>query len=518
MTSVEVRLSHPFNAGSYFLDRLVEQGHAASLAILYGDQRLTYADVLDQANRAGNVLAQEGVQRGDRVLLLLPDSPTFVACFWGAIKIGAVPIPANTLLRGEEYGFLLRDSGARAVVVEVELLRQVEPFLSGEGEVPAVLVSGRPEAGAKSLEQRMAEASASLVAAQTRADDPAFWLYTSGSTGTPKGVVHQQRDMVFCLEAYAKHVLGISSQDRTFSASKLFFAYGLGNGLSLPFGVGASTVLMAERTTADRVFEIIQRYRPTIFFGVPTLYAAMLRVPEAEKQYDLSSIRCAVSAGEALPAPLWERFQERFGIEILDGIGSTEMLHIFISNRPEEVQPGSSGKLVPGYEARIVDEQGAEVAAGQIGNLWIRGGSAAAGYWNRSESTEKTFVNGWVMTGDKYTSDAAGYYWYCGRSDDMIKVSGQWVSPLEVESVLLAHPGVAECAVVGAPDSDGLIKPKAFVVANPPASSGGLAESELLDLAQAKLASHKVPRWIVFAESLPKTATGKIQRFKLREG
>ena len=518
MTSVEVRLSHPFNAGSYFLDRLVEQGHAASLAILYGDQRLTYADVLDQANRAGNVLAQEGVQRGDRVLLLLPDSPTFVACFWGAIKIGAVPIPANTLLRGEEYGFLLRDSGARAVVVEVELLRQVEPFLSGEGEVPAVLVSGRPEAGAKSLEQRMAEASASLVAAQTRADDPAFWLYTSGSTGTPKGVVHQQRDMVFCLEAYAKHVLGISSQDRTFSASKLFFAYGLGNGLSLPFGVGASTVLMAERTTADRVFEIIQRYRPTIFFGVPTLYAAMLRVPEAEKQYDLSSIRCAVSAGEALPAPLWERFQERFGIEILDGIGSTEMLHIFISNRPEDVKPGSSGKLVPGYEARIVDEQGAEVAAGQIGNLWIRGGSAAAGYWNRSESTEKTFVNGWVMTGDKYTRDAAGYYWYCGRSDDMIKVSGQWVSPLEVESVLLAHPGVAECAVVGAPDSDGLIKPKAFVVANPPASSGGLPESELFDLAQAKLPSYKVPRWIVFADTLPKTATGKIQRFKLREG
>jgi benzoate-CoA ligase len=322
--------------------------------------------------------------------------------------------------------------------------------------------------------------------------------------------------MMYCLETYAKQILHLTSHDRTFSGSKLFFAYGLGNALYFPFGVGASTVLLPERPTPEKVFQVIDRYKPTIFYGVPTLYAAMLQVPDVEKKYDLSSVRCAVSAGEALPAPLWEKFRARFGLTILDGIGSTEMLHIFISNRCDDVMPGSSGKLVPGYEAKITDEQGRELPDGEIGNLWIRGESAAAGYWNRRERTRATFVGEWVMTGDKYIRDEKGYFCFSGRSDDMLKVGGLWVSPAEIESALLAHPAVAECAVVGCNDTDGLTNPKAFVVAASSTSPGELLGNELQEFLKGKLASYKIPRWIVFAESLPKRATGKIQRFKLR--
>ena len=517
MTSVKNPLAEKFNAATHFVDRNVEEGRAHEVAIFYDDQQLTYGQVLDMVNRAGNLLAQQGVGKQERVLLLLPDSPAFVACFWGAIKIGAVPIPTNTLLSGEEYEFVLRDSGAHALVVDADLLDKVEPYLDRLPDLRTVLVARKSKPGFKSLDQLAQGASDQLIAAPTRRDDPAFWLYTSGSTGAPKGAIHRHRDMVCCLEQYAKPVLQISSQDRTFSASKLFFAYGLGNGLYFPFGVGASTVLLAERATAQKVFQMIDRYRPTLFFGVPTLYAAMLQILDAEKHYDLSSVRCAVSAGEALPAPLWEKFHHRFGITILDGIGSTEMLHIFISNRLDDTKPGSSGKLVPGYEAKITDEQGIEVSPGQIGNLWIRGESAAAGYWNRSDRTQATFVSGWTMTGDKYIRDENGHFWYCGRSDYMLKVSGLWVSPTEVESALLAHPAVAECALVGALDPNGLIKAKAFVVASSSAPPAEQLQSELREFVKARLADYKVPRWIVFVESLPKTATGKIQRFKLRE-
>jgi benzoate-CoA ligase len=306
------------------------------------------------------------------------------------------------------------------------------------------------------------------------------------------------------------------ASDRTFSTSKLFFAYGLGNALYFPFGVGASTVLLAERPSAEKVFEIVTRHRPTIFFAVPAVYAAMLQAPEAT-QPDLRSIRCAVSAGEALPAPLWERFRERFGIPILDGIGSTEMLHMFISNRSGDVVPGSSGKIVPGYSARIVDENAHEVSPGQMGELQVCGESAAAGYWKRPELTEATFRGDWTVTGDKYICDERGYYWYSGRSDDMLKVSGLWVSPVEVETALLAHPAVLECAVVGATDSDGLTKPKAFVVLKNPLYGPAAILAELRDLLHSRLPGYKVPQWIVSMDRLPRTATGKIQRFKLRE-
>ena len=517
MSSTDSAYPEPFNVATYFVDRNVQAGRGEHLAVHCGDQRLTYAQVLSMVNKTGNLLAQKGVKQGDRVVLLLPDSPAFVSSFWGAIKIGAVPIPINTLLTGEEFAFTLRDSRARALIAEVSLLEKAETQLYNLSDLAVVLAADGTKPGFESFDALLENNSAELQPAPTRAEDPAFWLYTSGSTGAPKGAIHLHRSMVHCFENFAKGILGITAQDRTFSASKLFFAYGLGNGLYFPFGVGASTVLLPERAAAEMVFQVIDRFKPTLFFAVPTLYSAMLQLPDAEKQYDLSSIGRAVSAGEALPAALWQKFRERFGITILDGIGSTEMLHMFISNRQDDVKPGCSGKIVTGYEARITDEQGVEMSPGQIGNLWIRGKSSAAAYWNRPDVTKATFVDGWTMTGDRYVQDESGYFWYHGRSDDMLKVSGMWVSPVEVENAILAHPAVAECAVVGARDADGLTKPKAFIVPGASAPPAGQFEEELFEFLKTKLAGYKVPRWVVLSDSLPKTATGKIQRFRLRQ-
>ncbi len=519
MGRLKLTIPERFNVAAYFVDRHLDEGRGDALAVLYQDQQFTYRQIVGLMNRATNAFAYEGVRRGDRILLLLFDSPAFVAAFWGAIKLGAVPIPTNTLLATDDYEFMLRDSEARFLVVEEKLLEKVAPFLGQLGNLKTAWVTGSAEqAGAriKSFDAALAESSPKASAAPTHRDDPAFWLYTSGSTGRPKAAIHRHRDMVYCLEFFAKQVLEISAGDRTFSTSKLFFAYGLGNALYFPFGVGASTVLLSERPTAEKVFEIVRCHQPTVFFGVPAVYAAMLQAPEAS-QLDLGSVRCAVSAGEALPAPLWSRFRDRFGISIVDGIGSTEMLHMFISNRPDDIVPGSSGKLVPGYGARIVDEQGNEVPAGQMGELQISGESAAAGYWNRPDLTAASFRGEWTVTGDKYICDERGYYWYCGRSDDMLKVSGLWVSPLEVETAVLAHPAVLECAVVGATDHDGLTKPKAFVVRKNSLATPSTFEAELRGFLHGRLPAYKVPQWIVVTESLPRTATGKVQRFKLRD-
>lgn len=349
-----------------------------------------------------------------------------------------------------------------------------------------------------------------MEAANTSKDDSAFWLYSSGSTGFPKGCVHLQHDMSYCTECYAKPVLGMKEDDITFSAAKLFFAYGLGNGLYFPFGVGASTVLYPGRPLAEDMFKVVQQNRPTIFFGVPTLYASMLALPDAEKRFDFSSVRVCVSAGESLPADILRRWQEKFHVDILDGIGSTEILHIFISNRAGEIRPGSTGKLVPGYEALITDESGHAVQQGEIGNLLIRGDSIAAYYWNKHEKTKDTMNGYWIHTGDKYYQDADGYFWYGGRSDDMLKVSGQWVSPVEVEAALISHPAVLECAVVGDMDADKLIKPRAYVVLNAGYEASPALADELKAFVKERLASFKYPRWIDFVAELPKTATGKI--------
>lgn len=511
----KVSIPENFNVAEYFIDRNLDEGRSDQTAIFFQDQKLSYGHVAEQVRRASNAFLSGGISPGDRVMITLFDSPNFVAAFWGAIRMGAIPIPANTMLSADECAFMLRDSGARGLVIEEILLQKVAASLSQLSELKSIWIAGAQPSNHINLEHALAQSSAVAVAARTRRDDPAFWLYTSGSTGKPKAAIHRHRDMVYCFDLYARQVLGIGPRDITFSTSKLYFAYGLGNALYFPFGVGASTVLLADRPTPEKILDIMVRHRPTFFYAVPTIYASLLQAPGADTSH-WASVRRAVSAGEALPAPVWARFKEKFGVSIIDGIGSTEILHMFISNRPGDCVPGCSGKLVPGYEARIVNEQCADAPPGQVGELHVRGASAAAGYWNREELTRATFRGDWAVTGDKYFRDEQDYFWYCGRSDDMMKVSGLWVSPLEVESALLTHPAVHECAVVAMVDNDGLTKPKAFVVLKDAAFPPAEIETVLIQFLKTLLPGYKVPQWIVQADSLPRTATGKIQRFKLR--
>ena len=506
-----------FNIAAHLVDRHVAEGRGAAPAFLYEDRTLTYADLQELANRTGNALRELGVGLEDRVLMICLDAPEFLGTFWGAIKMGAVPVPVNTMMRSADYLYFLNDSRARVAVVSAPLLAEAAPALVEAKYVKHVLIAGGSPGQFMSWEDRIARASAALEPAATSRDDAAFWLYSSGSTGFPKGAVHLHHDIHICCETYARQVLGIRPADRVFSAAKLFFAYGLGNAGYFPLGVGAQSVLSPHRPTPEGVFEVIARYRPTIFFGVPTLYAAMLAVKEAEARFDTSSLRLCVSAGEALPEEIYTRWRERFGVEIIDGIGTTEIGHIFISNRPGQARPGSSGLPVPGYELAIVDDEGRPVPQGEIGNLRVKGDSTMAYYWNKHEKTKETLFGPWIQTGDKYYQDADGYFWYCCRSDDMLKVGGIWVSPVEVEATLIKHPAVLEAAVVGKEDTDRLVKPKAFVVLKEPAGGGPPLAEELKGFVKDKIAPYKYPRWIEFVGELPKTATGKIQRFKLRE-
>jgi len=511
-----VAVPDQFNAAVYFLDRNIEEGRGEKVAIRVGEQAYTYRQVQELTNRVGNALRGLGVEMENRVALLLLDSVEFVATFLGAMKIGAVPVPLNTLLRPSDYLYLLNDSRAKVLVAHAQLWEPLRSIAAQLKYLRWIVVVGPGQGQELPFQKWVAEASPEPEGADTSKDDVAFWLYSSGTTGFPKGAVHLQHDMVYCAELYAKGILGMSESDITLSAAKLFFAYGLGNSLYFPSFVGAASVYYPERPLPEKMFEVITRFRPTLFFAVPTLYAAMLQVPEAERRYDLSSLRLCVSAGEALPAEIYRRWQDRFGVEIIDGIGTTEVLHIFISNRPGRAKPGSSGLVVPGYKAKIVDEEGKPVKQGEIGNLMVRGDSIAAYYWNKHEATKKTMVGEWIYTGDKYYQDEEGYFWYCGRSDDMLKVGGIWVSPIEVESALIEHPAVLETAVVGHKDEDGLVKPKAFVVLKADIEGTPQLAAELQAFVKERIAPYKYPRWLEFVDELPKTATGKIQRFKLR--
>jgi benzoate-CoA ligase family protein len=512
-----IQLPDAFNAAAAFVDGHIGEGRAGRIALRHEGRTFTYGEVAAAVNRVGNGLRALGVEMENRVLLLLYDSPEFVASFFGAIKIGAVPVPVNTMMRAQDYEYFLNDSRAKVLIAHRALWDEVAKGRSRLQYLKHVVIVGEPEPGQRAFDRWIAEASPDLEPAPTSKDDVAFWLYSSGSTGFPKGTVHLQHDMVYCADLYASQILNIGPDDVTFSAAKLFFAYGLGNSLYFPFRVGASAILYPGRPLPETMFEIITRERPTLFFGVPTLYAAMLATRDAEQRYDLSSLRLCVSAGEALPAELYTRWKERFGTEILDGIGTTEILHIFISNRRGRVKPGSSGTVVPGYEAKIVDEEGHAVKRSHIGNLIVKGESTCAYYWNQHEKTKQTIQGAWIITGDKYYQDDDGFYWYAGRADDMLKVGGIWVSPIEVENTLIQHGAVLEAAVVGHEDDDRLVKPKAFVVLKEDYTASPALEEELKVFVKDKIAPYKYPRWIAFVPELPKTATGKIQRFKLRQ-
>jgi benzoate-CoA ligase family protein len=508
-----------FNAATHFVDRNVVEGRGSRIAIECGDVRITYAEVQEHVNRVGGALRGIGVRPEDRVLLLLLDGPQFVYAFFGAIKIGAVPVPLNTLWKPADYQYVIRDSRASVLIVSAELRPAIDRIPDAERRsLQHVIEVGAPADASHSFARFESQGSAELDAEPTSRDAPAFWLYSSGSTGAPKGCVHLQHDMVVCAELFGKGVLGIRERDRCFSVAKLFFAYGLGNALYFPFSVGATTILWPGPPLPQHVYAVIERHKPTLFYSVPTGYGMLLAQerPSADADFDLSSVRLAVSAGEALPAALYNRFKARFGVDIIDGIGSTETLHMFISNRQDAIRPGSSGQIVDGYEARLLDEEGRSVAPGEIGNLWIRGDSICAGYWNQHEKTKNTIEGHWIRTGDKFTVDADGYYWYAGRSDDMLKVGGLWVSPVEVENALVAHEAVLECGVVGREDHDGLVKPQAFIVLRDSSAGSPELAKSLQQFVRDRLAEYKRPRWVEFVAELPKTATGKIQRFKLR--
>ncbi|HVS04907.1 MAG TPA: benzoate-CoA ligase family protein [Candidatus Dormibacteraeota bacterium] len=512
-----VNVPDQFNAADYLVDRHVRDGRGGRTAILCGDESVTYAQVSERSNRVGNGLRSLGVRREERVLLLLLDTPAFAYSFFGAQKIGAVPIPTNTLLKSQDYRYMLNDSRATVAIVSEPLLPQLAAIPRNElPHLQHLVIDGRPTADAIGFEQLLAAAPA-LEPDKTSKDDAAFWLYSSGTTGFPKGAVHLHHDVVHTVVCYAQGVLGMTADDRTFSVAKLFFAYGLGNALTFPLAVGATTILWPGPPTPPNVYAQIERHKPTLFYSVPTNYGQLLAHKREGADFDLSSVRRAVSAGEALPKALYERFKDRFGVEILDGIGSTEILHIFISNRSGRVRPGSAGELVPGYEARIVDEGGDDVADGTVGNLLIKGDSICAYYWNKHDRTKDTIEGHWIRTGDKFSRDADGYYWYAGRADDMLKVGGIWVSPVEIENTLVEHPAVQEAGVIGRRDADDLEKPMAYVVLAAGRQGSEELARELQDFVRSKIAEYKRPRWIAFVEALPKTATGKTQRFKLRQ-
>ncbi len=507
-------LPERFNAADWFVARHIREGRGDRVAVVTDGVTLTYAHVDTSVREFASALQRAGVGADQRIAFILPDGPLFVTAFWGAMAAGAVAVPLSTLLKPRDYRAILADCAARMVLIDPAIVSPAEiTDLGVDVWTPDDVIA------------RTHDSPPIATYASTHRDGFAFFLYTSGTTGEPKGVVHLHHDMWICCETYGRHVLGITPDDRCYSVARLFFAYGLGNALYFPFHVGAAAILHPGRPTPETVFSQVKRHRPTLFFGVPTAYANMLSVmqsaslPDAPSpDVDFSSVRACASAGESLPGALFERWKSATGCEILDGIGSTELCHIFLSNHPGACKPGSTGVPVHGYELRLVDETGTNVPVGELGDLLVRGDSTAALYWNKHEQSKHTFLGDWTRTGDRYIQDTDGYYFHAGRSDDMIKSGGIWVSPVEVEGLLMTHPAVLECAVVGTTDNDGLIKPHAYITVRPDVTVDQQATlaDDLRSFARERLAPYKVPRWVTFVQELPKTATGKIQRFVLR--
>lgn len=507
-----------FNACVHLIDHHLQAGRGAKIAYIDPDRTLSYENLIAGTKRMVTVLKDLGLAAENRVALLMLDTVDFPVAFLGAIRAGIVPVPLNTLLGPEQYAYMLADSRARALIVSAQLYAQVAPILSSLPGLETVIVAGGPAPeGTLAFETLLDKAALAADAAETSPDEPAFWLYSSGSTGNPKGTKHVHSSMKATADLFGKGVIGMRESDVVHSAAKLFFAYGLGNALTFPLTVGATTILNPGRPTPAAVFDILEKHDVTLFCGVPTLFAAMLHDPSCAERAGSKRLRLCTSAGEALPEHIGTAFEQRFGAEIVDGLGSTEMLHIFLSNRPGDVAYGTSGRAVPGYELKLLDEQLQPVPDGEIGELYVNGPSAAEGYWNQRDKTRLTFQGDWTKTGDKYVRRADGRYVYSGRADDMFKVSGIWVSPFEVEAALISHESVLEAAVVAAPDEEELLKPKAFVVLKQGCSADGLQEA-LKDHVKSRIGMWKYPRWVEIIESLPKTATGKIQRYKLRDG
>jgi benzoate-CoA ligase len=504
-----------YNFAADILEHNLAAGRADKPAFIDDRGSWTYGQLNERASRFGAALRAKGLRREERILLCLLDTIDWPTAFLGALKAGVVAVPVNTLMTEADYAFMLADSRARMLVVSDALYPKFETLIGSCPDLEHVVVSGDRAHGHERFEDLLAAAPAEDYTAPTTRDDIAFWLYTSGSTGRPKGAVHLHASLRLTNDLYAAPVLGLDERDVCYSVAKLFFAYGLGNALTFPMSAGATTVLLADRPTPDGVAALLRKHPVTVFYGVPTFYAGFLASQAAPERSAVNLRRC-VSAGEALPGEVGRRWSERYGCDILDGIGSTEMLHIFLTNRPGDVKYGTTGKPLPGYDLKLVDENGAAVQAGEMGELLIRGASSAVMYWNNREQSRRTFMGEWTRSGDKYRQDEDGYYVYCGRNDDMLKVSGIYVSPFEVEAALQGHPSVLECAVVPWLDSDGLTKPKAFVVLKSPEAAPEDLAATLKEHVKALLAPFKYPRWIEFRDELPKTATGKIQRFKLR--
>ena len=517
--SISASTDSYYNAAEDLLGRNLVAGRGDKTAVIDKNGEYTYKDLYRRARQFANVLVDLGVQAEQRIVLCMHDTVAFPVCFLGAILAGVVPIPVNTRLTENDYDFILTDSRARVLVVSPDLLGAFRDQLDSHGNLNHVLIDGECSAPGpgQTLGRLIDTAPVDFHTVKTKSDDMCFWLYTSGTTGMSKGAVHLHSHLVGTASLYAIPTLGINENDVVYSAAKLFFAYGLGNALTFPFAVGATAVLLEGPPAPDAVAAVFKNHQPTIFFGVPTLFAMLLAGDELPLPKDIN-LRLCVSAGEALPGDLLTRWQERMGCDILDGLGSTEMLHIFLSNRQGDVRPNCSGLAVPGYELRLIGDNGQVVPDGELGNLHVSGPTSAIMYWNQREKSRDTFQGRWTVTGDKYYVDKEGYYIYGGRSDDMMKVGGIYVSPFEVESSLIAHDAVLEAAVVGYPDADDLIKPKAFVVLNEGVKASDKLAQDLKTFVRGNLAEYKYPRWVEFADDLPKTATGKIQRFKLRNG